>query len=88
MRLRTFQVEEFVISTFVVGDELKEWVPDDWTANPAFVQKIADPEIKKWAIELNRRWRNLSRKMDDAVSQNPDVYSIIYVPNAFVVPGK
>jgi alpha,alpha-trehalase len=52
------------------------------------LKRIADPELREWAKDLNNRWRNLSRKMDDAVSQNPDVYSIIYVPNAFVVPGK
>jgi hypothetical protein len=26
--------------------------------------------------------------MDDDVRENPDLYSIIYVPNGFVVPGK
>jgi alpha,alpha-trehalase len=88
MRLRTLQVEEFVNSAFVVDDELQWWAPDDWTANPAFIQKIADPDLKQWASDLNLLWKNLSRKMDDDVRQNPDEYSIIYVPNGFVVPGK
>jgi alpha,alpha-trehalase len=88
MGLRTLQVEEFVKTTFVEGDELQPWAPGDWTENPVFLQKIADPTLKEWAKDLNLLWKNLSRKMDDDVLQHPDVYSIIYVRNGFVVPGK
>jgi alpha,alpha-trehalase len=88
MRFRTLQVADFVNSTFEEGDELQTWAPGDWTANPAFLQKIADPILKEWARDLNLLWKNLSRKMDDDVRDNPDLYSIIYVPNGFVVPGN
>jgi Trehalase. len=88
MRFRTLQVEDFVNKTFVEGDELQPWVPSDWTENPAFLQNIASPDLQEWARHLNLLWKNLSRKMADEVSKNPDAYSIIYVPNGFVVPGK
>lgn len=88
MRFRTLQVADFVNKTFVEGDELQPWAPGDWKENPLFLQKIADPNLKQWAKDLNLLWKNLSRKMDDDVRVNPDLYSIIYVPNGFVIPGK
>ena len=88
MSFRTLQVADFVNRTFVVGDELQPWAPGDWTENPAFLQTIADPSLKEWAKDLNLLWKNLSRKMADDVRENLDLYSIIYVPNGFVVPGK
>jgi alpha,alpha-trehalase len=56
--------------------------------NPAILQKIADPNLREWARDLNVLWKNLSRKMSDDVREHPDEYSIIYVPNGFVIPGK
>ena len=88
MRFRTLQVADFVNKTFVKGDELQPWAPGDWKDNPAFLEKIADPNLKEWAKDLNFLWKNLSRKMDDDIRENPDMYSIIYVPNGFVIPGK
>jgi len=88
MRFRTLQVADFVNRTFEVGNELQPWAPGDWKKNPVFLQKIADPSLKEWAKDLNLLWKNLSRKMSDDVQTNPDLYSIIYVPNGFVIPGK
>jgi alpha,alpha-trehalase len=88
MRFRTLQVADFVNRTFVEGDELQPWAPGDWTENPAFLQRIADPDLKEWAKDLNLLWKDLSRNMSDVVRENPDLYSIIYVPNGFVIPGK
>ncbi|XP_023702103.1 trehalase [Cryptotermes secundus] len=81
------QVIEFVERTFVEGNELQPWVPGDWVENPAILQKIADPDLREWARDLNVLWKNLSRKMSDDVHEHPDEYSIIYVPNGFVIPG-
>jgi len=87
-RFRNLQVADFVNRTFVVGDELQPWAPGDWKENPAFLRDISDPSLKDWAKDLNLLWKNLSRKMAEDVRENPDLYSIIYVPNGFVVPGK
>jgi alpha,alpha-trehalase len=88
MRFRNLQVADFVNRAFEVGDELQPWAPDDWTEKPAFLRKIADPSLKEWAKDLNLLWMNLTRKMADDVHTNPEMYSIIYVPNGFVIPGK
>lgn len=88
MGFRTLQVADFVNKTFVEGDELQPWAPSDWKENPAFLQNIADPDLQEWARDLNLLWKNLSRKMADDVYNNPELYSIIYVPNGFVIPGK
>jgi hypothetical protein len=32
-------------------------------------------------------WKDLSRKIKDEVKEDPSLYSIIYVPNGFIVPG-
>ena len=88
MSIRTLQVADFVNGTFAVGDELQPWTPDDWNENPVFLQRIADPSLKEWAKVLNLLWKNLSRKIDEDVRENPELYSTIYVPNGFVVPGK
>jgi alpha,alpha-trehalase len=81
-------VLEFVERTFVDGNELQPWVPSDWVENPAILHKIADPDLREWARDLNALWKNLSRKMSDNVHEHPNEYSIIYVPNGFVIPGK
>ena len=28
---------------FEEGNELEEWTPDDWTEEPAFLERIVDP---------------------------------------------
>ena len=69
------------------GLELETWSPDDWTPNPEFIAKLKKPQLRGLAKRINRLWKDLSRKIKDDVKDNPDLYSIIYVPNGFVVPG-
>lgn len=81
-------VEAFINHTFdPAGSEFEEWDPDDWIAKPNFLEKIADPELREWASQLNALWKFLGRKMNDDVRVNPDQYSIIYVPHPVIVPG-
>ncbi|KAJ4442416.1 hypothetical protein ANN_04002 [Periplaneta americana] len=81
------QIEEFVNSTFEDGKELQPYTPVDWTENPAFLQKISDPDLRSWAKDLNEFWKNLTRIMPETVHEHQDQYSIIYVSNPFVIPG-
>ncbi|KAK6619676.1 hypothetical protein RUM43_012433 [Polyplax serrata] len=81
------QLQDFVNDYFEDGNELEAWVPPDWTPNPQFLQNIVDPNYRKWASDLNYLWTNLTRKMILDVKNNPDQYSIVYVPNGLVVPG-
>ena len=69
------------------GLELEPWVPEDWTPEPEFIAKLRKPALRNLAKRIARLWRDLSRKIKDEVKDDPSLYSIIYVPNGFVVPG-
>lgn len=69
------------------GQELEPWTPEDWTPRPKFVEKLENTELRGLAIRINGLWKDLSRRIKDDVRENPQLYSIIYVPNGFVVPG-
>ena len=69
------------------GTELETWLPEDWTSEPDFISQLRKPALKGLARRINRLWKDLSRKIKDDVKENPSLYSIIYVPNGFIVPG-
>ncbi|GLH08160.1 Trehalase [Gryllus bimaculatus] len=69
------------------GSEFEFWDPVDWIPNPKFLNKIQDPDFRRFAEHLNSLWKSLGRKMKDAVKQSPEFYSIIYVPHPVIVPG-
>ncbi|XP_029342378.1 trehalase-like [Acyrthosiphon pisum] len=70
-----------------VGSELKDWVPADWKSEPIFLKSITDTNLSNWAYEINFKWKELGRTIKDEVRLNPNNYSIINVPNPFVIPG-
>ncbi|XP_067002747.2 trehalase [Anabrus simplex] len=78
---------KFVNDNFEDGNELEAAVPGDWKESPAVLNRIADPDLRQWAKELNALWKNLTRRVNDDVKQNADRYSLLYVPNNFIVPG-
>lgn len=81
-------IQEFVNQNFdPEGSEFEDWRPSDWKHNPGFLAKIKDPLLHKWASALNDLWLDLGRKMKEAVKESPDLYSIIYVEQPFIVPG-
>nr|AUX15124.1 membrane-bound trehalase [Sogatella furcifera] len=81
-------VELFVGETFdPAGSEFVDYEPQDWIQKPAFLEKVADPELRQWGSQLNLLWKFLGRKMKDDVKTNSDRYSIIYVPHPVIVPG-
>lgn len=61
--------------------------PVDWRAKPDYIQNIWDPDLRQFAIALNAMWKPLSRQMKDSVRTNPSNYSLVYVPNPYIVPG-
>ncbi len=66
---------------------MENWLPDDWTPEPEFISQLRKPALKGLARRINRLWKDLSRKIKEEVKENPSLYSIIYVPNGFIVPG-
>jgi len=81
------EIKEFVLENFENGDELEEWVPTDFNPHPSLVNRVADPLFKQWVLDLNNVFLNLSRKVKPDVKVNPGQYSLLYVPNGFVIPG-
>ncbi|XP_047117343.1 trehalase-like [Schistocerca piceifrons] len=81
------QIRNFVSDNFEEGKELEEWTPPDWVKNPSSLNTIRDPDLRNWAYYLNDMWKELARRISDDVKENPDRYSLIYVPNGFIIPG-
>ena len=63
------------------------WQPDDWQEKPKFIEDIYDINLKEWAYKINSIWTKLGRQFDDDVSKNNSLYSYIYLPKPFIVPG-
>ncbi|XP_049817382.1 trehalase isoform X2 [Aethina tumida] len=82
------EVTKFVRDNFEdAGQEFEVWNPSDWVEHPRFLDSVTDEKFKQWARKLNKIWKTLGRKMKSHVQQNPDLYSIIWVPNPVIVPG-
>ncbi|KAG7160209.1 Trehalase-like 1 [Homarus americanus] len=69
------------------GTEFISWIPEDWKTKPKFTYDVYDIYLRNWVLEVNQRWKVLGRKLSEDVYKNNSLYSQIYVPNAFIVPG-
>ncbi|CAH0564209.1 unnamed protein product [Brassicogethes aeneus] len=83
------QLTDFVEENFETGSELEEWTPSDYTETPMFLERInsKDGDIKEFAQDLVKIWPTLGRKVSSKVSENPEKYSLIAMPNGFIIPG-
>lgn len=68
------------------GCELEDHLPSDFNTEQEF-DFIADPHYRTFAKELHLKWPTLSRRVADKVKANPENYSLIDLPNPFMVPG-
>ena len=81
-------LEKFVSENFdKEGTELEMIVPNDWQEKPDFIEKIQDDGLKKLAIEMNRIWKNLTRKISKDKLEIETKSSMIYLEHPFVIPG-
>ncbi|XP_075230826.1 trehalase-like isoform X3 [Lycorma delicatula] len=85
--LRRKEIRKFVEENFERGNELEQWVPEDWTKEPNITKRISSEAYKKWVLHLNTMWRVLARKVKKEVKENPNMFSLLYVPNGFIIPG-
>ncbi|PRW32561.1 putative trehalase [Chlorella sorokiniana] len=64
---------------------------DNGITNPALldtlVKTLPDPAVRQWANDLFDIWGRLTRQLIPDVSQNTQIYTMLPVPNPFVVPG-
>ncbi|KAL6479176.1 hypothetical protein MHYP_G00126090 [Metynnis hypsauchen] len=77
------------VNTYFVGDgkEFEPWTPPDWHEKPKFLSRVSDLNFRNWAEELHGLWKLLGRKISTDVEDNPQLHSMIYVPNPVIVPG-
>ncbi|CAH1391066.1 unnamed protein product [Nezara viridula] len=80
-------LRNFVTENFKDGSELELWEPHDWSQQPNILNRIKDDNFREWAFQLNAIWKNLSRRITEDVHKNPELHSLIYVPNGFIIPG-
>ncbi|XP_057670544.1 trehalase-like [Diorhabda carinulata] len=78
---------QFVKENFDSAGELVEWTPPDFNKNPAFIERIENERVKKFAQNLVNIWPKLARRVSDSVRDHPDQHSLIYLPNGFIIPG-
>ncbi|CAI4227101.1 unnamed protein product [Auanema sp. JU1783] len=82
-----------ILRTFIFDNfdepegELVEENPLDWDPKVDSFQYILDESYRVFAYALHRKWPSLYRRISDKVRISPERYSIINVPNAFIVPG-
>ncbi|KAJ8912205.1 hypothetical protein NQ315_003809 [Exocentrus adspersus] len=81
------EVKKFVEENFISEGELDEWTPPDYTSSPQFLRSIDDIVVRDFARTLVSIWPQLGRKVKSEVSKEPDRYSLIPLPNGFIVPG-
>lgn len=81
------EVKKFVDENFVSGEELELWDPPDWQEKPRKLYSIQDQSLRDWAFDLNSIWRTLSRKIKDEVHTSPQRFSLLPIPNGFIIPG-
>lgn len=80
-------LSDFLRDNFDYSNEFEPWVPPDYNESPPSFDRIIDTHYKTWANFLNVVWKSLSKKVMDDVRINQDLYSLLWVPNGFIVPG-
>lgn len=70
-----------------LGSELESFKPVDHKSDFQLLHTIKDKELSKFAGDLNNIWLELSKKMKDEVREHPELTSIVYVPNPFIIAG-
>lgn len=81
------EVGQFVKDNFEEGQELEEWVPPDFNPEPDFLKEIQNSELRNFGMDIVALWKILARKTSSDVEVHPDRYSLLALPNGFIIPG-
>lgn len=70
------------------GSDLLPWTPPDWTADPPFLDDLADnATIYEFGRALNGIWPVLGRVETPNVSLHPERHTLLQTPHQQIVPG-
>lgn len=81
------QIKQFVSDNFEQGNELEDWSPSDFVAEPEFLKNIRDKDLRAFGKDVVALWDFLARKVKPEVAENPSQYSLMPLPNGFIIPG-
>nr|XP_004503576.2 probable trehalase isoform X1 [Cicer arietinum] len=71
------------------GDDLVYFDPEDFVPEPEdFLPKVKHPEVRAWALEVHKLWKNLSRKISSQVTAHPNYHTLLPLPDSVVIPGS
>lgn len=71
------------------GDDLVYLHPPDFVPEPeGFLPKVKNPNVRAWALQVHSLWKNLSRKVSDAVKEHPNLHTLLPLPGSVVIPGS
>ncbi|BAT76094.1 hypothetical protein LR48_Vigan01g236300 [Vigna angularis] len=71
------------------GDDLVHLTPHDFVREPeGFLPKVKHPQVRAWALQVHWLWKNLTRKVSDAVQAHPDLHTLLPLPGSVVIPGS
>lgn len=58
------EIQIFVDNNFEAeGLEFQPWDPSDWIANPLFLSKINNTDLRTWGQQLHETWKSLGRQI-------------------------
>ncbi|KAK4794982.1 hypothetical protein SAY86_012976 [Trapa natans] len=63
--------------------------PPDYVPEPeGFLPKVKHPAVRAWALQVHALWRNLSRAVSGSVRDQPDLHTLLPLPERFIIPGS
>lgn len=63
--------------------------PPDYVPEPeGFLPKVKHPGVRAWALEVHALWKNLSRVVSAQARDQPDLHTLLPLPEPFVIPGS
>ncbi|XP_057520441.1 probable trehalase [Amaranthus tricolor] len=84
------ELQKFIQEYFNgAGDDLIYAQPPDFVAEPhGFLPKVKNHEVRAWALQVHSLWKNLSRKVSPAVKEQPELHTLLPIPDSCVIPGS
>ncbi|XP_012086663.1 trehalase isoform X2 [Jatropha curcas] len=83
-------LEEFIATYFEdEGDDLVYYDPPDFVPEPdGFLPEVENLEVREWALKVHSLWKNLSRKISGEVLKQPELHTLLPLPEPMIVPGS
>ncbi|XAR55173.1 Alpha,alpha-trehalase [Bertholletia excelsa] len=70
-------------------EDIEYKVPADFVPEPeGFLPAVESPKMRAWALQVHSLWKNLSRKVADAVFEQKGFHTLLPLPNPVIIPGS